>query len=209
MPFCIQCGARLEEGAKFCTSCGARQPAPAASSFAPPAEERPAQPQQSARSYDPTVYGGRERAAGQPAGGQKNRKKGAIVFIALAVLVVIAALAFILSSLKGAGPGTDDSAVLGVYSLQKAEMSGISVDIGGIWENGFTIELKAGGKARIEVDGKGGSARWTLKDREFTLKGSGIDCGGTLKNGTLVLRDVMGSGVKLTFTKDGAALPAA
>ena len=30
MPFCVQCGAQLEDGAKFCTVCGAKQPEAAA-----------------------------------------------------------------------------------------------------------------------------------------------------------------------------------
>ena len=41
MPFCVQCGAKLEDGAKFCTVCGTRQPDIAAPVYTPPAAGTP------------------------------------------------------------------------------------------------------------------------------------------------------------------------
>ena len=203
MPFCIQCGTRLEEGARFCTSCGARQPEPAAAASVPRTEDRPAASHQNSYNYDPTIFSSGDRAGNVPS----RKKGGAIFFIGLAVLVVLAALIYVFSAVNRGKPPAADSDVLGIYVLQKAETNGKTVDAGDLWKNGFTIELKARGRAELNVDGKTGGASWTLEGSKFTIKGSGLDCSGTLKNGTLILRNVMNSGVKLYFTKDGATAP--
>ena len=218
MPFCVQCGAQLEDGAKFCTVCGAKQPEAAAPVYVPPTEEKPAEPQgysytppasagagqQSSYNYDPTIYGGAGGGASKP----PKKKGGALVFIILAALVVIGAVVYLVAGRSGGGSVASDDPVLGLYTAQKAETAGITISIKTMWKNGFTIELKDKGKAAINVDGKTGSAKWTLDGTAFTVKGSGVDCSGTLADGVLTLENVMDTGVTLYFTKDGAALPA-
>ena len=217
MPFCVQCGAQLEDGAKFCTVCGAKQPEAAAPVYVPPTEEKPAEPQgysytppasagagqQSSYNYDPTIYGGAGGGASKP----PKKKGGALVFIILAALVVIGAVVYLVAGRSGGGSVASDDPVLGLYTAQKAETAGITISIKTMWKNGFTIELKDKGKATINVDGKSGSAKWTLDGEDFTVKGSGVDCSGTLVDGVLTLENVMDTGVTLYFTKDGVALP--
>ena len=217
MPFCVQCGAQLEDGAKFCTVCGAKQPEAAAPVYVPPTEEKPAEPQgysytppasagagqQSSYNYDPTIYGGAGGGASKP----PKKKGGALVFIILAALVVLGAVVYLIAGRSGGGSVASDDPVLGLYTAQKAETAGISISIKTMWKNGFTIELKDKGKATINVDGKSGSAKWTLDGEDFTVKGSGVDCSGTLVDGVLTLENVMDTGVTLYFTKDGVALP--
>ena len=217
MPFCVQCGAQLEDGAKFCTVCGAKQPEAAAPVYVPPTEEKPAEPQgysytppasagagqQSSYNYDPTIYGGAGGGASKP----PKKKGGALVFIILAALVVLGAVVYLIAGRSGGGSVASDDPVLGLYTAQKAETSGITISIKTMWKNGFTIELKDKGKATINVDGKSGSAKWTLDGEDFTVKGSGVDCSGTLVDGVLTLENVMDTGVTLYFTKDGVALP--
>jgi hypothetical protein len=212
MPFCVQCGAKLEDGAKYCGECGAKQPDAAAPVNVPPTQEKPAVPQgytytppasgagqQSSYNYDPAIQSGPNKP--------KKKNGGAIVFIILAALVVIGVVAYLVAG-RGGKTKADDP-VLGLYTARKAEVSGTTIGIETMWKNGFSIELKSNGKAALNVDGEKGSAKWTLDGESFTVKGSGVDCSGTLVDGTITLDNVMDSGVTIYLTKDGAALPAA
>lgn len=77
------------------------------------------------------------------------------------------------------------------------------MDVTDFFEEGFTIELKSGGKCALHVDGKKANGKWTLEDGAFTVNGGGIDERGRLENGSLVLDDVLGMGLTLTFEKEG------
>ena len=203
MAFCTQCGAKLEEGAKFCTSCGARLAQVSADGaqgrveYPTPAGEHTQNPRpQSTASYDPTIYSTGSKPA-KKSGGAK------IPLIILAVLIVIGALIYVVTSRGG---GKKDDPNLGLYQAVRAEMGGFDIAVSDMWEGGFSIELKSGGKCTVNVDGTKGDAKWSLDGREFTLTGNGLDCSGTLNNGVIVLENVMDTGIRLTFTRDGVDL---
>ena len=92
---------------------------------------------------------------------------------------------------------------LGVYNATTAEMYGIEMDVTDVWEGGVSIELKAKDKCVFNIDGDKYNIKWTLDGTDINVKGKGLNCDGTLNQGTLVLEDVLGMGVNLTFQKEG------
>ena len=92
---------------------------------------------------------------------------------------------------------------LGVYNATTAEMYGMEMDVTDVWEGGVSIELKAKDKCVFTIDGEQYNIKWTLDGSDIRIKGKGLNCDGTLNQGTLVLEDVMGMGVNLTFQKEG------
>lgn len=214
MPFCTQCGAKLEENAMFCTSCGAKQtkisyPASGTENGGYPNEEpkTPTYGGYTQSSYDPTVYSAQTAGAYAPQGGKKKGSGGKVVLIILAALLALGLIIFAATKLMPSrGPDVDES-VLGLYSATKAQMYGIQVDVSTIWEDGFDIELKKNGKCSVNVDGTKGNANWTLDGSDFTLKARGLELNGTLRDGVIRIDNAMDMGVTLYFTKDGVDLP--
>ena len=97
----------------------------------------------------------------------------------------------------------------GMWRATTGEMFGLEANIEDFFEQGFTIELKAKGKCTLTVDGKKANGTWALNNGAFTVKGGGINCQGRLENGKLTLEDVLGSGLKLIFEKEGGYTGAA
>ena len=93
----------------------------------------------------------------------------------------------------------EDDPNLGVYVAKTAEMAGFEVDVSDIYENGFTIELKAKGKGIAGIDNSESKIKWTLDGEDFHAEGGGIELDGTLKDGVMVLEDLLGTGMKMTL----------
>lgn len=95
--------------------------------------------------------------------------------------------ALLLLTFFGCSGKADDDPNLGLYTAKTAEYAGFTVDVDEFFEDGFSIELKSGGKCKLTADGKSASGKWTLDGTAFHVNGGGIDCDGTLENGTLRL----------------------
>ncbi|MDL2218243.1 hypothetical protein LJC27_06250 [Christensenellaceae bacterium OttesenSCG-928-M15] len=118
----------------------------------------------------------------------------------LAFMMILSALAL---AACGSKDEESDDPNLGVWNATTGSMLGISMDVTDFFGEGFTIELKSGGKCALNVDGKKASGKWTLENGAFTVSGGGLDESGRLENGSLVLEDVMGMGLTLVFEKEG------
>lgn len=230
MAFCTNCGKQLPDNAKFCTGCGAKitpKPAPEAphhpDSADSPCEYRDGdtmpttagfeQPQQG--SYQAPQQGSyqapqqdyqtpvqlRQKA---PKASAKPMNKKTLIIIGGAVLAVILVVVLIaVLGGKGGEASTDPNA--GVYNAVTAEMWGVEMNVADIWSGGFSIELKDGGKCRLNIDGNSSSGKWTLEDGALKVSGGGLDCSGTLENGVMTLENVLNMGVTLKLEREGGA----
>ena len=96
--------------------------------------------------------------------------------------------ALLLLTLAGCSSGGDENDPnLGVYTAKTAEYRGLTVEVNQFFEQGFSIELKSGGKCKLTADGESASGKWTLEGTKFHVNGGGIDCDGTLENGVIRL----------------------
>ena len=111
----------------------------------------------------------------------------------LLALLLIPVMLFALSACGSKAPDPD----AGLYEAVSAEMRGISVNIADVFENGFSLELKDGGKGIFHYDGKDYSLKWTLEDGIFHAVGGGAELNGTLAYGNLQLTDVLDSGIDI------------
>ena len=119
-------------------------------------------------------------------------------------LLVSAIMVVSMLTLCACGDDKADDPNLGLYKATKAEMSGLELGVADLFENGFTIELKSKGKARVEMDGEGGNVKWTLDGDKFHAEGGGAVLDGTLRDGVMVLENLQDSGIRLTLVCDEA-----
>lgn len=228
--FCPSCGQKIEVKAPAVSV----QEAPAQQSYTAPVQATPVQVEQPAQSeapvqgayqaptqqsyqaptqqsyQAPTQQSYQPQGAAQPAYAaapkvKKPVNKKLLFIIGGAVLAVI--LAIVLISVLGGGSKTtvSDDPNVGVYNATTAEMMGMEIELSDLWEKGFSIELKDKGKCSMNIDGSKGNGKWTLDGSTFHVEGGGIDCDGTLSGGKMVLENVLGMGVTLTFEMEGGA----
>ncbi len=118
-------------------------------------------------------------------------KRVAAILLLCAVMLLVAAC----------GAEADPNA--GVYDAAYAEAFGVKIEIEKVFENGFSLELKNGGKATFHYEGSDYSMKWTLEDGVFHAEGGGAALDGTLKEGIMVLQNVLDSGIDITLMDSG------
>ncbi|MBR5094207.1 MAG: hypothetical protein IK095_03855 [Oscillospiraceae bacterium] len=117
------------------------------------------------------------------------------------LFALLLALSMLLSLAACGGSATTDPNA-GLYEGKYGEASGFQVPITSMWEDGFSIELKTGGKGTINVGGTSGSIKWTLDGTSLHIEGTGLAANGvvldgTLENGVMDLKNVLDQGVDI------------
>lgn len=208
MAFCVNCGAKLEAGARFCTNCGspvqAEPSRPQNAGSVQPETGRDGQRGSPIQGYYDTP-GSNSPNAGKPgftfenysAHGKKPAKTGLLaVSVLLCILLAVALLAVVIAAVKG---GSSDQAVLGRYEGISCLSGGFELGADGEW-----VELKSGKKAEIHILGETYRGKWALDGEDITITQDGDDYHGTLQDQVLQIRF---EGLDYTFAMDGAALP--
>lgn len=116
------------------------------------------------------TFGANQSGKPKPGG-----KKGLVIGLAAAAVVVIIALAVMLF-----GGSKDPN--LGKYEAVSCMVRGMAMDYKGDY-----IELKSGGKANVVLMGEKYYCAWELEGKTLTITQQGDEFVGTLKNGVIVM----------------------
>ena len=103
-------------------------------------------------------------------------------------------------SLCACSSGKKDPNV-GVYSGVSGSMGSLSVPVDAAFPGGFSLELKDGGRAVLTVNGDEYNVKWSADGDSLEVEAADTVMSGTIGNGTIVLENVLGSGVDLTLEK--------
>lgn len=117
------------------------------------------------------------------------------------LLSTIISIAVILTVLSGCGSEALTGHE-GKYISIAGKMLGIPLSAEEI--SGWDIDLSAGGKGTMDIDGKNVSIKWSVDDGIITIKTQGEEMTGKIDGDVIAIDDVLGMGMKLTFAKEGS-----
>jgi len=80
-------------------------------------------------------------------------------------------------------------------------MMGMELDPDDIFEHDVTLELKSNGRFELLAEGEKGNGRWDTEDGKISLTSSDADISGTVSGDTIVLTNLEGTGMDITFEK--------
>lgn len=119
------------------------------------------------------------------------------------LLSILLTLALALSLCACGGPQYDES-LMGVYTCYAVEMLGIEMKADEVLSQTSTLELKQGGKGKMNIEGTSGSVKYTLDGETITVDIDGETATGTLKDGVLHI-EIMN--MNMYFIQEGKEVP--
>lgn len=122
-------------------------------------------------------------------------------------IALLLALVMLLS-LCACGESAEPDPNAGLYEAVSATAMGLTISVADVFEDGFSLELKNGGKATFHYEGKDYSMKWSLDGNAFHAEGGGAALDGTLADGEMVLQDVLDSGIDITLICEALAVAA-
>ena len=176
---------------------GPAQPEPAAAPTPAydPAPAAPVQPAAETGAYTPPVAVEEKKTKAPKQKKQKSGKKKSRLGLIIGIVVAVA----LLFTMFGGGGDSDDPN-LGIYNGVSCTYGGFEMSAEGEW-----VELKSGGKLKMNLMGEEYSGKWELDGEDLIVTQAGDTYYGTLSNGTLVL-DL--SGMIYTYEKEATEAPA-
>jgi len=115
------------------------------------------------------------------------------------ILSLVVAMMIAVTLLVGCGGGKA-TGYEGKYVSVSGEMMGL--ELTGEEIKGWSIELKNGGKGTMELEGEKGNINWSIEGETITINVDGEEVTGTIEDGNIVIDNILGSGMKITFAKE-------
>ncbi len=122
-------------------------------------------------------------------------------------LVALLALSLAVSCGKKESDGPSDDPLLGNWLAATVEIFGDESPAEEVFDGGFVIELKAGGKCELRVDGDTDKYTWAKKGDTVVISAGKIEFITARIDGPLMLiDDFMDLGMKIVLVKEGASI---
>lgn len=102
----------------------------------------------------------------------------------------------------GGSTGRADEQYVGKWVSVAGEAFGVTLSGEDI--AGFGFDLKSNGKATMTVEGESQGVKWANDDTNITIKAGSTEMIGTIGEDTIIFDDMLGTGMKLTFAKEGS-----
>lgn len=120
------------------------------------------------------------------------------------LLSVLLTLVMVLSlaACGGGSGGRADKAYVGEWISVAGTAFGFTMT--GEEISGFGITLESGGKGKMTIDGDSAKVKWTNDDSNITIEIEGEKLVGAIGEDTLTFIDLLGTGMDLTFAKEGS-----
>ncbi len=97
----------------------------------------------------------------------------------------------------------EESPCAGKWVGITGEMWGITVSVEEVFGGDFEFEVKNNGKVVFTAGETTGTGKWIVDGDQFILKIEGEEMVGTIGEDTITFDDMLGSGVKMVFAKEG------
>ena len=135
---------------------------------------------------------------------KKGISKLAVAIIVALSAVIITSVALIIVMLAGSGANYTE-ADIGSYAAVAAEKDDVTVDVSGLFDSGFSIELRNRGRCKINLNGEVISGKWSCIDTRLAVSGGGFTYSGYVSDGVMLLENLMNEGISLTLKTDAVS----
>ena len=126
----------------------------------------------------------------------------AVIVALVAVLMTTVILLIVMLGGSSTGYSAED---IGLYNAVSAEKDAVTVDISGLFTDGFSIDLRSRGKCKINLNGELISGKWSCVDNKLTVSGGGVVYTGYISDGVILLENLMNEGISLTLKSDAVS----
>lgn len=116
-------------------------------------------------------------------------------------ILIIALVAIMAISLTACGGEKTNDAYVGNWISVSGTAMGYTLTGEDI--DGFALTLKDGGKGTMKIDGDEAGIKWTDDGANIIIKVQGEELVGAIGDNTLLFKDLLGTGMDLTFAKEG------
>ncbi len=121
----------------------------------------------------------------------------------IAVIIAVLMIAVMFAGCSGSSGNTEETGYEGTYNSVQVDAFGYTLS--GEDAAGFTLQLDAGGKGTMDIEGDVNNIKWSIDGDTITIKAGSDEMTGILDGDTISIEDVGGSGMGILFAKEGSA----